>query len=311
MENMAEIPVAEGHFDSIMRDELLRGDWEGLFQTSAEWLQTVSNQPVPTFMQNMACLFINPPAIMRNRSYLEKVTIKDWKVVDRWFKQFQSEAEKHNPYFQSLDFILQPGSKKKSSIEAALQEHPNQPELLFFQAVSLRDRNASIEKLKLAIENKPEFPAAIFLLGIFSLQMNQVEVAKAYLKKAVEQAPNFIEAHYQLGSLYTLYIPDGKERAAEHFQKVIELDPDGGAGKDARKVLESGTEPQYGQRIDGGRTRQRGGMSIFTILGISLLTFVLFSGPIASLFKISNPTVGILAGLFVFIGLYSAWGRRR
>ncbi len=311
MENMADIPVAAGHFDSMMRDELLLGDWEGLFKTSSESLLLDINQPVATFLQNMACLFINPPAIMRNRSYLEKVNIKDWKVVERWFKDFQSESDQHNPYFQALDFILQPASKKKSRIEGALQEHPSQPELLFFQAVSLRDRNTSIEKLKLAVENKPEFPAAIFLLGIFSLQMNKVEVAKAYLTRAVEQAPNFVEAHYQLGSLYMLYTPDGKEKAAEHFRKVIELDPEGGAGKDAKKVLDNGAEPQYGQRIDGGVPRQRGGMSIFTILGISLLTFALFSGPIASLFKITNPTIGILAGLFVFIGLYSALGRRR
>ena len=116
-----------------------------------------------------------------------------------WFKEFQTESEKHNPYFQALDFILQPPSKKKESIETALQEHPNQAELLFLQAIALRDRSASIEKLKLAVENKPDFPAALYLLGIFSLQMNQVQTAESYLKQAVELAPDFLEAHYQLG----------------------------------------------------------------------------------------------------------------
>jgi hypothetical protein len=52
-------------------------------------------------------------------------------------------------------------------------------------------------------------------------------------------------------------------------------------------------------------------MSILTILGISILTAWLFSGPIANLFHITNPTVGIVAGLFVFIGLYSVAGRRK
>jgi hypothetical protein len=92
---------------------------------------------------------------------------------------------------------------------------------------------------------------------------------------------------------------------------VIELNPGGEAGKDARKVLEEKTEPQYGQRIGSVTGGRRGGMSMLTILGISLLTVVLFSGPIANLFKITNPTVGILAGLFVFVGLYSAFGRRK
>ena len=312
MEQMTNIfPTRSSPYNSQMRGELFRGEWEALYQTASEWLKVEQNQPVATFIQNMACLFINPPAIIRNKHYLESVGNKDWKAVLNWFKEFQTESDRHNPYFQALDFILQPPSKKKASIETALQEHPDNAELLFLQAISLRDRNASIEKLKLAVENKAEFPAALYLLGIFSLQLNQVDTAEGYLKQAIELAPDFLEAHYQLGSLYSLYIPNSSEQSTMHFQKVIELDPEGGAGKDAKKVLESKVHPQYGQRVSGSTGARRGGMSILTILGISLLTVVLFSGPIASLFKITNPTVGILAGVFVFIGLYSAWGRKR
>jgi tetratricopeptide (TPR) repeat protein len=298
-------------YNSQIRTDLLRGDWEGLYQTASNWLKAEPDQPVATFIQNIACLFINPPAIIRNKRYLETVNNRDWKVVLIWFKELQTESEKHNPDFQALDFILQPPSKKGVSIEAALQEHPKSAELLFLQAISLRDRKASIEKLQLAVESKPDFPAALYLIGIFSLQMNQVQTAESYLKQAVESAPNFLEAHYQLGSLYSLYIPNSSEQATTHFQKVIELDPEGGAGKDAKKVLEDKTEPQFGQRIGNVTGGRRGGMSTLTILGISLLTVVLFSGPIASLFKITNPMVGIFAGLFVFIGLYSAFGRRK
>jgi hypothetical protein len=92
-----------------------------------------------------------------------------------------------------------------------------------------------------------------------------------------------------------------------HFQKVIELDPEGGAGKDAKKVLESKAQPQYGQRVSGTIGTRRRGISTLTILGISLLAVWLFMFPISSLLKITNPVpVGIIAGLFVFIGLYSA-----
>lgn len=230
----------------------------------------------------------------------------------KWFSEFQTESEKHNPYFQALDFILQSPSKKAVNIEAALQEHPDSAELLFLQAISLRDRKASIEKLKLAVESKPDFPAALYLLGIFSLQMNQVQAAEGYLKQAIECAPDFLEAHYQLGSLYSLYIPNSSEQATTHFQKVIELDPEGGAGKDAKKVLEEKTEPQYGQRIGSATGGRRGGMSILTILGISILAVWLFTFPISNLFKIANPLpMGIMAGMFVFIGLFSAFGRRK
>lgn len=298
-------------YNSQLHTELSQGDWEALYQTTSEWLQTEPGQPVATFIQNIACLFINPPAIIRNKHYLEHVANKDWKAVLSWFKVFYSDQDIHNPYFQAINFILQPSSKKKESIETALHENPDNPELLFLQSISLRDRNASIEKLKLAVENKPEFPAALYLLGIFSLQLNQVETAEGYLKQAVSLAPDFLEAHYQLGSLYSLYIPNSSEQSTVHFQKVIELDPEGGAGKDAKKVLEENVKPQYGQRVGGSSGTRRGGMSILTILGISLLTVVLFSGPIASLFHITNPSIGIVAGLFVFIGLYSTSRRRK
>jgi tetratricopeptide (TPR) repeat protein len=304
-------PDQTTRYNPQLHSELSRGDWETLYQTCSDWLTTEPDQPVASFLQNIACLFINPPAIIRNKRYLETVANKDWKQVLSWFSGFFSEAYQHNPYFQAINFILQPRSKKQVSIETALQEHPNNPELLFLQSISLRDRNASIEKLKLAVVNKPEFPAALYLLGIFSLQMNQVEEAEGYLKQAIELAPDFLEAHYQLGSLYSLYIPNSSEQASMHFKKVIELEPEGGAAMDAKKVLEENTQPQYGQRIGNTQTTRRGGLSLITILGISLLTALLFSGPIANIFHITNPTIGIIAGLFVFIGLYSAWGRRK
>jgi tetratricopeptide (TPR) repeat protein len=304
-------PDRTGLYHSQLHSELSRGDWEALYQTCSDWLKTEPRQPVATFIQNIACLFINPPAIIRNKRYLETVANKDWKPVLNWFSQFYGDTDQHNPYFQAIDFILQPRSKKQKSIETAIQEHPNNPELLFLQSISLRDRNASIEKLKLAVENKPEFPAALYLLGIFSLQMDQKEAAEGYLTQAVELAPDFLEAHYQLGSLYSLYIPNSSEQASMHFQKVIELDPEGGAAMDAKKVLEDNAQPQYGQRIGNTPGSRQGGMSFLTILGISLLTALLFSGPIANIFHITNPSIGIIAGLFVFIGLYSAWGRKK
>ncbi len=300
-----------GGYSSQLKLYLSNGDWTGLHQTVSGWLRSDPQQPVATFLKNIACLFTNPPNIIQNKSYLVNVNKKDWKVVTDWFAGFWSESEKHNPYFQALDFILKPTSKKVGSIEAALQDNPHNPELLFLQAIALRDRNASIEKLKRAVENKAEFPAAFYLLGIFSLELQHPQEAETYLAKAVEQAPDFLEAHYQLGSLYSLYIPDSAEKARQHFEKVIELDPEGGAGKDAKKVLEENTEPQYGQRIGTSTTTRKGGLSTLTILGISLLTVVLFSGPVAQFLKINNPSIGILAGIFVFIGLYSLAGRKK
>ena len=307
----SSVTVQNNPFNSQLRGELIQGDWEGLYKTAAEWLAAEPDQPPATFIQNIACLFINPPNIIRNKSYLVHVSKKDWNEVLTWFNGFLTDADRHNPYFQALDFILKPQSKKKVSIETALKNNPNNAELLFFQAIALQDHNLSIEKLKLAAQNKAGFAAALYLIGIFSLELNQVDIAERYLKAAVEVAPDFLEAHYQLGSLLSLYIPDAAEQAKLHFEKVIELDPDGGAGIDAKKVLETNSVPQYGQRIAKSMGR-KGGMSIFTILGITLLAIWLFAFPVSSMFKLPNPlAVGALAGMFVFIGLYSANAKRK
>jgi tetratricopeptide (TPR) repeat protein len=304
-------PDRTSFYNSKLHQELYAGNWETIYETTSEWLQTEPDQPIATFLQNIACLFINPPAIVRNKKYLESVVNKDWKAVLSWFKDFYTMQYLHNPYFQAINFILQPSSKKVESIETALKENPNNAELLFLQSISLRDKSASIVKLKLAVENKPEFPAALYLLGIFSLELNQVEASEDYLKQAISQAPDFLEAHYQLGSLYSLYIPDSAQLAKIHFEKVIELDPEGGAGRDAKNVLENNSLPQYGQRVPGSPTSRRGSMSTLTILGISLFAVWLFAFPISALFRFKNPLVaGFTAGMFVFIGLYMATRRR-
>lgn len=298
-------------YSSQLRSELLQGDWEGLSKTSREWLEAESGQPLATFFVNMACLFVNPPSMIRNKQYLVKVKDKDWKAVLDWFTAFSSGAEIHNPYYQALNFIIAPNNKKKVAIETALQEHPNNGELLFFQALALRDHVRSIEKLKQAVEDKPQFAAAYYMIGIYSLELGEVQAAETNLKVATEIAPDFLEAHYQLGNLYSVYIPDASDQAKVHFEKVIELDPDGEAGKDAKKVLETNSAPQFGQRVAGTRGR-RAGMSIFTILGISLMAVWIFAYPISSYFKIPNPAVvGVLAGMFVFVGLYSVNNRKR
>lgn len=303
-------------FNKQMHIDLSSGDWEGVHRSASEILDEEPGHPVATFMVNIACLFVNPPSMIQNKKYLSdmggKARDDEWNAILSWFKEFQTESDKHNPYFQAIDFILEPRSMKKQSMKAALQENPTNAELLFLQAVAIDDRSVSIEMLRLAVENKPNFPAAYYLLGIFSLQLNQVQVAEGNLKRAVALAPNFLEAHYQLGSLYRMYIPDASEQAKLHFQKVIELDPEGGAGVDAKKVLEENTQPQFGQRIGSGVGGRRTGMSIFTILGISLLAVWIFAYPISNMFKISNPiAVGLMAGLLVFAGLYTSSNRKR
>jgi len=56
-------------------------------------------------------------------------------------------------------------------------------------------------------------------------------------------------SHYQLGSLYSLYKLDLQDQVKVHFEKVIELDPDGGAGRDAGKSLTIAVNPNTGKEL--------------------------------------------------------------
>jgi tetratricopeptide (TPR) repeat protein len=310
------LPISTSQFNYQLHIDLSNGDWEKVYQDASDMIQLEPDQPVATFFRNIACMFVNPPSMIQNKQYISSMVgrakEKDWNAILSWFKEFQTETDRHNPYFQLIDFNLQPRSKKLESMKVALSEHPHNAELLFMHAVAQEDRSRSIELLKQAVESKPDFPAAYYLMGIFSLQMNQVQMAEGNLNRAVALAPKFLEAHYQLGSLYSMYKPNSSEQATMHFQKVIELDPEGEPARDAKRVLEENTQPQYGQRIGSGVGGRRAGLSIFTILGISVLAVWLFAFPISSMFKLSNPlSVGVLAGLFVFIGLYSSSRRKK
>ena len=111
-----------------------------------------------------------------------------------------------------------------------------------------RDEYDAAEKyLKEALEFYPNYPIALYDLGLLYLiraknegengEPNRALLIKAgkTLKRAVRADPNFIRAHLMLGEAYYLY---GKpEKAKEHLEKVIELDPRSPEAQDAVKLL--------------------------------------------------------------------------
>ena len=123
-----------------------------------------------------------------------KAKDKEWNAIVDWFKEFQTETDRHNPYFQVLDFILQPRSKKKQSMKQLCRKILNNAELLFLQAIAHEDRSVSIGLLKQAVENKPNFPAAYYLMGIFSLQLNQVAGSREQPEAGSGACPRFFRS---------------------------------------------------------------------------------------------------------------------
>jgi hypothetical protein len=62
-------------------------------------------------------------------------------------------------------------------------------------------------------------------IGIALMELDRFSESEDALLKAIEMDPDYVDAHYSLGFLYTLGSPPNPEGAREHWQKVVELAP--------------------------------------------------------------------------------------
>lgn len=287
--------------------ELLNGEWEDLYQTSESLLESDKDNPIPKFLLMVSCYFVNPPKLAKSVQLTEELerSPNDVAKILNWIKQFENQKEYNNPYLQgSISLLIGFNNVEEEvvSLEKALTEFPNCPELYFWSGLSWAGTEKAFEYYKKALELRPNFPSALLYLAITCIHLKRFEEAEECFKKAIDFSPNFVEAHYQLGCFY--YHHKGlKDQSTEHFQKVAGLDRESEVGRDAKKYLEGKSQPQFGVSTSkkGILTMPKG-----LIIGLSILSIFIVGGPISG----GNPTVGIAVGVIVFIILSALFGRR-
>lgn len=100
-----------------------------------------------------------------------------------------------------------------------------------------QDYPAALEQYREAIAMAPRYPVVYFRQSEVYEAMGNNGLARAALEKAVDIAPGFVQAHYQLGLLALK--EQRTEEAAKSFEVIVELAPESELALTASEMLRS------------------------------------------------------------------------
>ena len=98
------------------------------------------------------------------------------------------------------------------------------PYLSLGMVVASQDEKAAISYVQKALQIKPDFPEALFAMGVWHANHQRTADANNFFEKALTLKPDFIKAHYQL-ALSMVYSGNLKG-AGEHLATALLLDPE-------------------------------------------------------------------------------------
>jgi tetratricopeptide (TPR) repeat protein len=97
------------------------------------------------------------------------------------------------------------------------------------------DKKAAGEWQKKYTDANPDTPAVLYNKGIEAYNKKNLKEAEQNLAKAAEAKPDFALAHFWLGM--TEFTLNKKAAAREHFEKYLQLDPNGSEASTAKELL--------------------------------------------------------------------------
>jgi tetratricopeptide (TPR) repeat protein len=97
------------------------------------------------------------------------------------------------------------------------------------------DKKAAAEWKKKYEEANPDSPEILYNKGVDAYNKGKMKEAEAELTKAVESKPDMAMGHYLLGMVS--FNLNKKAAAKEHFEKYLELDPNGKEAATAKELL--------------------------------------------------------------------------
>ncbi len=115
-----------------------------------------------------------------------------------------------------------------SALMAEVEENPQNVEALtqlahVFMLMEAWDRSYSFWRRILALE--PENELALNQAGFTLFQMERYSEAVQYFDTLLEMDEDNFRSHFNLGIIYKYYLND-QDRARQHFQRILEIDPD-------------------------------------------------------------------------------------
>ena len=122
--------------------------------------------------------------------------------------------------------------------QKALDLDPNLTSLygiLTDSAEKAGDKKAAAEWRKRYDEANPDTPEILYNKGVEFYNKGKMKDAEGPLLKAVEKKPEFAMAHFLLGM--ASFNLNKKAQAREHLQKYLELDPNGKEAGTAKEIL--------------------------------------------------------------------------
>lgn len=132
----------------------------------------------------------------------------------------------------------------------ALELSPGNPWLQQGLAISLRmagDHTAARPILEGLLKQEPDSAELNFLLGDTLLDLQKVEEALPFLRKAVERDPALLAAHSSLARAY-LQIGQGQQ-ATPHLKAALSLDEDGSLHYQLARAYQSSGQPELAREM--------------------------------------------------------------
>ena len=114
----------------------------------------------------------------------------------------------------------------RQACQQLLEQQPNQPEALHLLGVishKLGERETAVRYLSQSIEQKPGDPSFLSNYGGILQSLGESEQASELLRQALELNPDLAEAHYNLGLV--LYDQGHSEQAIGSYREAIRLKP--------------------------------------------------------------------------------------
>lgn len=140
------------------------------------------------------------------------------------------------------DVIVDPNVDLIAEQQTVVAQNPDDVDQVLLLANMLANTgqmNEAIDWYEKAIDLAPNDPS-VRLDFARSLQANGMKPdAEEQFMLVLEQEPDSLSGHYYLAKLYLDWQPRRQEKAVEHFQRVLEINPDSFLAEQAKLELES------------------------------------------------------------------------